>query len=123
MQVLRRFIPIGNHQIEIAIGQQADVIDFSPKAVLAPEFVKSDDPWFRPVQIKLGPDGAVWVADFYNKIIGHYEVDLNHPGRDRTSGRIWRIVYKGDAAKAPPPNLPDMGKMPLDGQIGLLGVR
>src|SRR5205085_11562629 len=28
----------------------------------------------------------------YNKIIGHYEVPLNHPGRDRTSGRIWRIV-------------------------------
>ena len=34
----------------------------------------SDDPWFRPVDIKLGPDGALYVADFYNRIIGHYEV-------------------------------------------------
>ena len=56
----------------------------------------SRDPWFRPVDVKLGPDGAIYVADFYNRIIGHYEVALNHPGRDRTSGRIWKITYVGD---------------------------
>jgi putative heme-binding domain-containing protein len=60
-----------------------------------PDFITSDDPWFRPVDIQLGPDGAMYVADFYNKIIGHYEVPLEHPGRDRESGRIWRIVYRG----------------------------
>ncbi|HSU69447.1 MAG TPA: HEAT repeat domain-containing protein, partial [Tepidisphaeraceae bacterium] len=48
--------------------------------------------------IKLGPDGALYVADFYNRIIGHYEVDLHHPGRDKRRGRIWRIVYKGAGA-------------------------
>ena len=62
------------------------------KAIEMPDFVKCDDPWFRPVDIKLGPDGAIYVADFYNRIIGHYEVPLNHPGRDKTRGRIWRIV-------------------------------
>src|SRR5262249_16720282 len=50
------------------------------------DFVTTDDGWFRPVDIKLGPDGALYVADFYNRIIGHYEVPLTHPGRDRTSG-------------------------------------
>ncbi|WP_221394342.1 c-type cytochrome [Dyadobacter sp. NIV53] len=59
-------------------------------------FLVSSDPWFRPVDVKLGPDGALYVADFYNRIIGHYEVALNHPGRDRLSGRIWKITYKGD---------------------------
>ena len=62
------------------------------KAIEMPDFVKCDDPWFRPVDIKLGPDGALYVADFYNRIIGHYEVPLNHPGRDKERGRIWRIV-------------------------------
>ncbi|NIJ51498.1 PVC-type heme-binding CxxCH protein [Dyadobacter arcticus] len=59
-------------------------------------FLISKDPWFRPVDVKLGPDGALYIADFYNRIIGHYEVALNHPGRDRLSGRIWKITYKGD---------------------------
>lgn len=63
------------------------------------DFVKTSDPWFRPVDIRLGPDGALYIADFYNRIIGHYEVPLEHPGRDRTRGRIWRVTYapEGDA--------------------------
>ncbi|MBY0526898.1 MAG: HEAT repeat domain-containing protein [Gemmataceae bacterium] len=71
----------------------------SYKAKEQPDFLKCDDPWFRPVDIKLGPDGALYVADFYNRIIGHYEVPLNHPGRDRERGRIWRIVYRGPDKK------------------------
>ena len=57
-----------------------------------PDFLSTDDPWFRPVDLQFGPDGALWVADFYNRIIGHYEVPLLHPGRDRERGRLWRIV-------------------------------
>ena len=79
-----------------------DRIEFrgsSPVAIEQPDFVTSDDPWFRPVDLCLGPDGALYVADFYNKIIGHYEVPLDHPGRDRERGRIWRIVRKGSPAR------------------------
>jgi putative heme-binding domain-containing protein len=74
----------------------------TPKGIAMPDFVKCDDPWFRPVDIKLGPDGALYVADFYNRIIGHYEVPLDHPGRDREKGRIWRIVYAGKDGKGKP---------------------
>jgi putative heme-binding domain-containing protein len=71
----------------------------SPVGKLEEEFVLSEDPWFRPVDVKLGPDGALYIADFYNSIIGHYEVPLNHPKRDRIRGRIWRITYKGEDNK------------------------
>ena len=60
-----------------------------------PDFLSCSDPWFRPVDLRWGPDGALYIADFYNRIIGHYEVPLDHSGRDRERGRIWRIVYTG----------------------------
>ncbi|MBL8827344.1 MAG: c-type cytochrome [Planctomycetaceae bacterium] len=74
------------------------------EAIEQPDFLSCDDRWFRPVDVKLGPDGALYIADFYNCIIGHYEVPLDHPQRDRHRGRIWRVVYKGDnTQKVPPP--------------------
>lgn len=63
----------------------------TPRAEEKADFVVSEDPWFRPVDITLTPDGTVYIADFYNRIIGHYEVPLDHPGRDRERGRIWRV--------------------------------
>jgi putative heme-binding domain-containing protein len=72
----------------------------SPWANEEPDFLSTDDPWFRPVDLQLGPDGALYVADFYNRIIGHYEVPLDNPGRDRERGRIWRIVYRGTNANS-----------------------
>jgi putative heme-binding domain-containing protein len=95
----------------------------TPKAIQQPDFVVSDDPWFRPVDIELGPDGALYVADFYNRIIGHYEVPLEHPGRDRERGRIWRIVYKGKDGKGAAPKTPrvDESAASLAEQIEDLG--
>lgn len=71
----------------------------TPKANEQPDFLTSDDPWFRPVDLQLGPDSALYIADFYNKIIGHYEVPLEHPGRDKERGRIWRIVKTSGTSK------------------------
>lgn len=62
------------------------------------EFLASTDPWFRPVFLCGGPDGALYVTDMYRKVIEHPEwlppslrgsLDFDE-GKDR--GRIWRIV-------------------------------
>jgi putative membrane-bound dehydrogenase-like protein len=70
--------------------------------------VASDDEWFGPVDAQTGPDGAVWVADWYNFIIQHNPTPpgfqngkgnaYENPLRDKKHGRIYRVVYEG----APP---------------------
>lgn len=87
----------------------------TPVGKLEEEFVLSDDPWFRPVSIKMGPDGALYIADFYNSIIGHYEVPLDHPKRDKVRGRIWRITYKGKTN-----NVQDLTKASAEALIATL---
>jgi putative heme-binding domain-containing protein len=86
----------------------------TPKAIRQPDFLSCDDPWFRPVNLKLGPDGALYIADFYNAIIGHYEVPLVDPHRDHTHGRIWRVIWRGERGEkrdAPAATLRDLSKL------------
>ncbi len=56
---------------------------------------------FRPVDILMGPDGALYVADWYNPIIQHGEVDFHDPRRDQQHGRIWRIRTRGKELLTP----------------------
>ena len=76
--------------------------------------IASDDEWTAPIAAEVGPDGFVWVLDWYNYIVQHnptprgfengignaYETDL----RDKTHGRIYRVVYAAavnDSAASP----------------------
>jgi len=72
----------------------------------------SDDEWTAPIMAEVGPDGQVWVIDWYNYIVQHnptplgfktgkgaaYETDL----RDKRHGRIYRVVYEGTAGQPKP---------------------
>ena len=68
---------------------------------LAPILTSSHNA-FRPVDLNTGPDGALYVADWFNPIIGHYQASLRHPDRDKKHGRIWRITAKGAPLLKPP---------------------
>ncbi len=66
------------------------------------ELIKTTHPAFRPIDVKMGPDGAIYIADWYNPIIQHGEVDFRDPRRDHTHGRIWRVTAKGRPLVARP---------------------
>jgi putative heme-binding domain-containing protein len=55
----------------------------------------SSDPNFRPSDLRIGPDGALYFIDWHNPIIGHMQHNLRDPNRDREHGRIYRVTYEG----------------------------
>lgn len=67
------------------------------KTTQLPRLMKSTNSSFRPVDVSVGPDGAIYLADWYNPMIGHYQTSYADPRRDKTRGRIWRITAKGRA--------------------------
>jgi len=63
--------------------------------------LSSRDPNFRPSDIEVGPDGAIYFLDWQNPIIGHMQHNLRDPSRDRIHGRVYRITYEGRPLSKP----------------------
>lgn len=80
------------------------------------ELLVANDPWFAPTDITLGPDGAIYVADWHDARTAHPDPDADW---DRSNGRIYRIAPKG--WKPAPPI--DFTKLSNDELAGLLGHR
>ncbi|MDQ3624521.1 MAG: c-type cytochrome, partial [Verrucomicrobiota bacterium] len=77
------------------------------------EFITAKDLWFRPIEVRVGPDGAMYVVDFYNQAVIHNDTrgpDHNNvnaavrPDRDHYFGRIWRVDHHA-AQKVAAPDL------------------
>jgi len=64
--------------------------------------LKSTDTNFRPVDLEFGPDGALYLCDWYNPLIGHMQHSVRDPKRDNTKGRIFRVVNTKKPLVDPP---------------------
>ncbi len=83
------------------------------KAGFVQDFVRANDGWFMPVSTQVGPDGAVWIMDWYDRYPCYQNANADPAGVDRERGRIWRVVHVGDQpgkALAPRPAGLDLGK-------------
>jgi putative heme-binding domain-containing protein len=65
------------------------------KAMPEKDFLTTSDGWFRPVSEQVGPDGALWIADWCDKYPCYQNAQADPEGVDRERGRIWRVVYTG----------------------------
>ena len=83
------------------------------------ELVTSSHVAFRPIDARMGPDGALYIADWYNPIIQHGEVDFRDPRRDRTHGRIWRLTF-GEGSNHSTNRWPDFSTADVDDCLGYL---
>jgi mono/diheme cytochrome c family protein/lysophospholipase L1-like esterase/sugar lactone lactonase YvrE len=87
-----------------------------------PDFLRSDDKNFRPTDAEFGADGALYVSDWQNVIIGHMQHNIRDPKRDKKHGRIFRMIYKDRPLQKPVAihgqpvaALLDLLKHPVDG--------
>lgn len=87
-----------------------------------PDFLRSSDRNFRPTDARFGADGALYIADWQNAIIGHMQHNMRDPARDKKHGRIFRMIYKDRPLQEPVaihnqpvPALLDVLKHPIDG--------
>src|SRR5947209_866031 len=85
-------------------------------ATEAEPILSSTDPNFRPSDVKIGPDGAIYFLDWHNPIIGHLQHAIRDPSRDRTHGRIYRVTYEGNKLLTPKP----IAGEPIDKLLALL---
>lgn len=87
-------------------------------------FLVSRDPWFRPVSTQTGPDGAMWVMDWYDKYPCYQNAQADPEGVDRVYGRIWRVVWVGDQPGKAVPSRPNrdmnLAKMSTEELVPLL---
>ncbi len=68
----------------------------------AEPIVSSTDPNFRPSDVEVGPDGAIYFTDWHNPIIGHMQHNLRDPSRDRAHGRVYRVTHLDRPLLKPP---------------------
>jgi len=66
------------------------------------DLIESSDTNFRPVAIETGPDGAVYIVDWCNPLIGHMQYSTRDPRRDNSHGRVWRVRYEARPLVTPP---------------------
>jgi len=65
------------------------------KATEIDPILVSSDPNFRPSDLEVGGDGALYVADWSNAIIGHMQHNMRDPNRDNEHGRVYRVTAEG----------------------------
>jgi putative heme-binding domain-containing protein len=78
--------------------------------------ISSSSDVFRPLEAKVGPDGAIYICDWCNPVIGHYQASYRDPRRDHTHGRVWRVTARGRPT-VKPPALAAMDATPLLDQL------
>jgi mono/diheme cytochrome c family protein len=85
-------------------GHQNGKQEFKPGEVWGTptdNFLFSDDRNFRPSDAEIGSDGALYIADWQNAIIGHMQHNMRDPNRDKKHGRIFRMICKDRPLQKP----------------------
>jgi putative membrane-bound dehydrogenase-like protein len=104
---------------------EPDGVTFKATKARDAEFLAGKDLWFRPVHLRVGPDGALYVLDFYNQAVVHNDTRgpphgptnfALRPDRDHDHGRIWRVQHRQATRLA----VPDLSRAGVESRVAAL---
>ena len=78
-----------------------------------PDLLTANDAWFMPVSLKIGPDGCLYVLDWYDRYHCSQDAARDPDGVDRLKGRLYRLRY-GDTPRAPEVRPGNRERRPID---------
>ena len=81
------FLGVAQHKVNYN-GADISAVEVEP-------IVSSSDPNFRPSDMEIGGDGALYITDWHNALIGHMQHNMRDPNRDHAHGRVYRVTYEG----------------------------
>ena len=88
------FLGVAQHKVNYN-GADINAVEVEP-------ILSSADPNFRPSDMEVGGDGALYITDWHNALIGHMQHNMRDPNRDHSHGRVYRVTYEGrPLVKAP----------------------
>ena len=98
------FLGVAQHKVNYN-GADISAVEVEP-------IVSSSDPNFRPSDMEIGGDGALYITDWHNALIGHMQHNMRDPNRDHAHGRVYRVTYEGrplvDAPKMKGKTIPEI---------------
>ncbi len=96
----RRKLYMGNIHGSCINSDRIERFESTYKASPEPDFLSANDAWFMPVVQKTGPDGCLYILDWYDRYHCYQDANRDPAGIDRLKGRLYRIRYK-ETARAP----------------------
>ena len=75
------------------IASSRNRLDLS-RSTSRPDFLKANDAWFMPVAQKTGPDGSLYILDWYDRYHCYQDANRDPRGIDRLKGRLYRVRFK-----------------------------
>lgn len=91
----------------------------TPEKTILKDLLTANDPWFMPVVQKTGPDGCLYILDWYDRYHCYQDANADPAGIERERGRLYRLVYQGHENKL----APNLGELSDEKLIELLQAR
>ena len=113
----RKKLYMGNIHGSCINSDRIERFESTYKASPEPDLLSANDAWFMPVVQKTGPDGCLYILDWYDRYHCYQDANRDPAGIDRLKGRLYRLRYK-NTPRAKPEDMAKLDDQELVTRLG-----